>query len=141
MSKKGKKSKSKKSKDQYELSDETGHKLGSQIQEMINANAARNRNRQKQQESESDSQWGAHMQNMKFRQVNYQRVRTEQLAKIPQLMRQRGLKLKKGITYAEQQVIENEIRRLDPSITAAEAHAGVFAISNPAARRRIYTEG
>ncbi|KAA6365349.1 MAG: hypothetical protein EZS28_039126 [Streblomastix strix] len=56
-------------------------------------------------------------------------------------MRQSGLKLQKGITQAEQQVIENEIRRLDPSITAAEAHAGVFAISNPAARRRIYTEG
>ncbi|KAA6357691.1 MAG: hypothetical protein EZS28_046782, partial [Streblomastix strix] len=34
-----------------------------------------------------------------------------------------------------------EIRRMDPTITAAEAHAGVFAISNPAARRRIYTEG
>ncbi|KAA6395361.1 MAG: hypothetical protein EZS28_009115 [Streblomastix strix] len=56
-------------------------------------------------------------------------------------MRQRGLKLKIGITQAEQQVIENEIRRMDSSITAAEAHGGVFAISNPAARRRIYTEG
>jgi hypothetical protein len=30
---------------------------------------------------------------------------------------------------------------MDPTITAAEAHGGVFAISNPAARRRIYTEG
>ncbi|KAA6324871.1 MAG: hypothetical protein EZS28_054137, partial [Streblomastix strix] len=56
-------------------------------------------------------------------------------------MRQRGLKLKTGITQKEQQVIDDEIRRMDPTITAAEAHAGVFAISNPAARRRIYTEG
>ncbi|KAA6389636.1 MAG: hypothetical protein EZS28_014839 [Streblomastix strix] len=56
-------------------------------------------------------------------------------------MRQRGLKLKTEITQKEYQVIEDEIRRMDPSITAAEAHGGVFAISNPAARRRIYTEG
>ncbi|KAA6396274.1 MAG: hypothetical protein EZS28_008200 [Streblomastix strix] len=55
-------------------------------------------------------------------------------------MRIRGLKLKTGITLKEQQVIEDEIRRMDPSITAAQAHGGVFAISNPAARRRIYTE-
>ncbi|KAA6358168.1 MAG: hypothetical protein EZS28_046305, partial [Streblomastix strix] len=94
-----------------------------------------------QQESESDYDYAKRMQEKKFRQVNYQRLRTEQLAKIPQLMRQGGLKLKKGITQAEQQVIENEIRRMDPLITAAEAHGGVFAISNPAARRRVYTEG
>ncbi|KAA6391150.1 MAG: hypothetical protein EZS28_013324 [Streblomastix strix] len=56
-------------------------------------------------------------------------------------MRQRGLKLKRGVTQKEQQVIEDEIRLIDPSITSAEAHEGVFAISNPAARRRIYTEG
>ncbi|KAA6388450.1 MAG: hypothetical protein EZS28_016024 [Streblomastix strix] len=56
-------------------------------------------------------------------------------------MRQRSLKLKTGITQKEQQVIENEIRRMDPTITAAEAHGGVFAISNQAERKRIYTEG
>ncbi|KAA6374942.1 MAG: hypothetical protein EZS28_029531 [Streblomastix strix] len=56
-------------------------------------------------------------------------------------MRQRGLKLKTGITQKEQQIIEDEICRMDPTITAAEAHGRVFAISNPAARRRIYTEG
>ncbi|KAA6389348.1 MAG: hypothetical protein EZS28_015126 [Streblomastix strix] len=94
-----------------------------------------------QQDPVSDYENAKHKQDKKFRQVNYQRLRTELLAKIPQLMRQSGLKLKKGITQAEQQVIENEIRRMDPSITAAEAHGGVFAISNPAARRRIYTEG
>ncbi|KAA6381279.1 MAG: hypothetical protein EZS28_023192, partial [Streblomastix strix] len=48
---------------------------------------------------------------------------------------------KAGIIYAEQQVIQDEIGRMDSSITAAEAHGDVFAISNPAARRRIYTEG
>ncbi|KAA6385744.1 MAG: hypothetical protein EZS28_018729 [Streblomastix strix] len=94
-----------------------------------------------QQDPESDYEYAKHIQEKKFRQVNYQRLRTEQLAKIPELMRQKGLKLKKGITQAEQYVIENEIRRMDTSITAAEAHGGVFAISNPAARRRIYTEG
>ncbi|KAA6354691.1 MAG: hypothetical protein EZS28_049782, partial [Streblomastix strix] len=139
MSKKGKKSKSKKSRDDYELSDETGHRLGSQIQEMINANAARSR--QKQQDPQSDYEYATNMQKKKFIQLNYQRLRTAQLSRIPQLMRQRGLKLKTGITQAEQQIIEDEIRRMDPSITAAEAHGGVFAISNKAARRRIYTEG
>ncbi|KAA6380763.1 MAG: hypothetical protein EZS28_023710 [Streblomastix strix] len=88
-----------------------------------------------QQVTESDYEYAKHMQQKKFRKVNYQRLRTKQLAKIPQLIRQSGLKLKKGITQAEQQVIENEICRTDPSITAAEAHRGVFAIPNPAARR------
>ncbi|KAA6374066.1 MAG: hypothetical protein EZS28_030408 [Streblomastix strix] len=94
-----------------------------------------------QYDPESDYEYAKHMQEKKFRQVNYQRLRTEQLAKILELMRQKGLKLKKGITQAEQQIIEDEIRRMDTSITAAEAHGGVLAISNPAARRRIYTEG
>ncbi|KAA6397294.1 MAG: hypothetical protein EZS28_007182 [Streblomastix strix] len=56
-------------------------------------------------------------------------------------MRQRGLKLKTGITQAEKQVIEDEIRHIDPSITAIEAHGSVFAISNLSARRRVYGEG
>ncbi|KAA6392660.1 MAG: hypothetical protein EZS28_011808 [Streblomastix strix] len=134
--------KSSKSKSDHELSENAAYRFGGQIYGMINANIARNRSRQKQQDPESDSQWGAHMQNKKFIQLNYQRLRTEQLSRIPQLVRQRGLKLKKGMTQAEQQVIENEILRMDPSITAAaEAHGSVFAISNPAARRRIYTEG
>ncbi|KAA6371195.1 MAG: hypothetical protein EZS28_033277 [Streblomastix strix] len=139
MSKKGKQSS--KSKSDHELSDNSALDLGGQIQEIINANIARNRRRQKQQDPESDYEYAQHMQKKKFIQLNYQRVRTEQLAKIPQLMRKSGLKLKKGTTQAEQQVIENEIRHIDPSITAVEAHAGVFAISNPVARRRIYTEG
>ncbi|KAA6402664.1 MAG: hypothetical protein EZS28_001810 [Streblomastix strix] len=55
-------------------------------------------------------------------------------------MRQRGLKVKTRITQKEQQIIEDEIRRTDPTITAAHAHAGVLAISNSAARRRLYGE-
>ncbi|KAA6370023.1 MAG: hypothetical protein EZS28_034451 [Streblomastix strix] len=96
---------------------------------------------QQQQDPESDPDYAQHLQKKKFIQLNYQRLRTEQLARIPQLMRQRGLKLKTGITQKEQQVIENEIRRMYPTITAAEAHGGVFAISNQAERKRIYTEG
>ncbi|KAA6382106.1 MAG: hypothetical protein EZS28_022368 [Streblomastix strix] len=94
-----------------------------------------------QQEPGSDYEYAKHIQEKKFRQVNYQRLRTEQLAKIPQLMRYSGQKLKKGITQSKQQVIEIEIRRMDPTISAVEAHGGAFAISNPAARRRVYTEG
>ncbi|KAA6372560.1 MAG: hypothetical protein EZS28_031913 [Streblomastix strix] len=89
---------------------------------------------------ESDYEYAQHMQ-QKFRQVNQQRLGTEQLAKIPQLLKQSGRKLKKGITQAEQQSIEQEICRIDPIITDAEAHGGLFAISNPVARRRIYTIG
>ncbi|KAA6372065.1 MAG: hypothetical protein EZS28_032407 [Streblomastix strix] len=81
------------------------------------------------------------MQDKKFRQLNYQRLRTEKLARIPQLLKQSGRKLKKGMTQAEQQSIVQEIRCLDPTITAAEAHDGLFAIDNPAARRRICTKG
>ncbi|KAA6383167.1 MAG: hypothetical protein EZS28_021307 [Streblomastix strix] len=136
MPKKGKKSKSKQSTHEYELSDKTAYQLWSQIQEIINQNAARIRRKQKQSESESESQWEARMQGKKFRQLNYQCLRTKQLAMIPLLMKQRGLKLKKGITQAEQQVIENETHRMDPAITAAETHGGVFAITNPAVRRR-----
>ncbi|KAA6326237.1 MAG: hypothetical protein EZS28_053977, partial [Streblomastix strix] len=122
MPKKGKKGKqSQKSKSDHELSDNTAYMLGGQIQEMINRNMARNRWRQKQQDPESDPEYAQHLQKKKFIQLNYQRLRTEQLSRIPQLMRQRGLKLKTGITQKEQQVIEEEIRRMDPSITAAEA--------------------
>ncbi|KAA6365522.1 MAG: hypothetical protein EZS28_038951 [Streblomastix strix] len=53
-------------------------------------------------------------------------------------MRQKGLMLKTGITQKEQQVTEDEIRRMDPTITAAEAHGGVFALSDPITRSKIY---
>ncbi|KAA6368737.1 MAG: hypothetical protein EZS28_035736 [Streblomastix strix] len=81
------------------------------------------------------------MQKKKFIQLNYLRVPTAQLANVPQLLKQSDHKLKKGIIQAEQQIIEKQIHHLDPTITAAEVHAGVFAIDNPAARRRIYGEG
>ncbi|KAA6399241.1 MAG: hypothetical protein EZS28_005229 [Streblomastix strix] len=142
MSKKGKKAnKSQKPKVDYKLSDNAVYDLGGKIQSIINQNATKNRRKQKQSESESDSQWEAHIQGKKFRQINYQRVPTDQLYMIPQLMKQRDLKIKTGITQKEQQIIEDEIRRMDPTITAAEAHAGVFAISNRAVRRRVYGEG
>ncbi|KAA6377955.1 MAG: hypothetical protein EZS28_026518 [Streblomastix strix] len=67
--------------------------------------------------------------------MSYLQVILIQLAKIAQLLRQSGLKLKKVITQKEQQLIEDEIRRIDASITAAVAHGGVFAISNLPTRR------
>ncbi|KAA6377904.1 MAG: hypothetical protein EZS28_026569 [Streblomastix strix] len=90
--------------------------------------------KQKQQLSEdgNDYQYAQHMQENKFRQVNYQRVKTQQLAKIPQTMKQRFLKLKQEISQAELQHIEQEIRSLNPQISAAEAHVGAYAITNPA---------
>ncbi|KAA6372840.1 MAG: hypothetical protein EZS28_031633 [Streblomastix strix] len=45
------------------------------------------------------------------------------------------------MTSHQEKLIEQEIRRIDPQISAADAHAGRFAINNPAARRRIYTKG
>ncbi|KAA6391798.1 MAG: hypothetical protein EZS28_012674 [Streblomastix strix] len=99
--------------------------------------------RQKQlyTEDESDSQYAQQMKEKKFRYVNYQHVRTVKLVKISQLMKLGDLKLKQGITQTELWSIEQEIHRLEPDISAAEAHAGAFAISNPAARRRICTKG
>ncbi|KAA6376361.1 MAG: hypothetical protein EZS28_028112 [Streblomastix strix] len=70
-----------------------------------------------------------------------QKQQSEHETKILQLMRQRRLKLKKSKIQAEQQIIEDKIRHKHPQIQAAEAHGGVFAISNTAAKRRIYTEG
>ncbi|KAA6371487.1 MAG: hypothetical protein EZS28_032986 [Streblomastix strix] len=77
------------------------------------------------------------MKQHKTRQLQKKRINTDQIAKIPQILKSRRLKLKKVMTRDEQQFIQDEIRRIDPTITFGEAYAEIYALRDPPARCRV----
>ncbi|KAA6334663.1 MAG: hypothetical protein EZS28_053039, partial [Streblomastix strix] len=50
----------------------------------------------------------------------------------------KGLKLRKGMTTADNRAIKEEIRRADPLIRPVDAMAGVLGLTDHKARRLVY---
>ncbi|KAA6368850.1 MAG: hypothetical protein EZS28_035624 [Streblomastix strix] len=72
------------------------------------------------------------------RQIKKQKYDPTAVAKIPDIMLARGLKLRKGMTTVDERNIEDEIMRVDPSIRPVEAMAGVLGLIDHKARRLVY---
>ncbi|KAA6389096.1 MAG: hypothetical protein EZS28_015380 [Streblomastix strix] len=90
-------------------------------------------------ERSSNPEWRQQMQSKKGqRQINKQKYDPTAVAKIPDIMLARGLKLRKGMSTVDKRNVEDEIMRIDPSIRPVDAMAGVLGLTDHQARRLVY---
>ncbi|KAA6363867.1 MAG: hypothetical protein EZS28_040606 [Streblomastix strix] len=92
----------------------------------------------KQQTITGINDWRAEMESKPYRIFNYQRYRPPQVAKIPDILKSRGIKLKKGMSRKQEQKIEQEILRSDPEIQPYDAHVGILGLIYDAHKRQVY---
>ncbi|KAA6380945.1 MAG: hypothetical protein EZS28_023528 [Streblomastix strix] len=84
------------------------------------------------------SNWRTKMESRPWSVYNQQQYRRPQVAKIPEMLQSRGIKLKRGMSSKEQQKIQQEIIRYDDQISPFEAKLGVLGIIDDTAKRKIY---
>ncbi|KAA6352546.1 MAG: hypothetical protein EZS28_051810, partial [Streblomastix strix] len=65
-------------------------------------------------------------------------VDLNQVAKIPQILKNQGVKLKKGMGARQKQQIVDQIRAIDPSITQKEGLTGIIGLTNKTKNRQSY---
>ncbi|KAA6364217.1 MAG: hypothetical protein EZS28_040256 [Streblomastix strix] len=82
--------------------------------------------------------WKTTMQAKPWRVYNYQPYRPPQVVKIPDILKSRGIKLKKGMNSKQQEKIQQEIIRSDSEITQFEAKLGVLGLIDDTQKRKIY---
>ncbi|KAA6316294.1 MAG: hypothetical protein EZS28_055282, partial [Streblomastix strix] len=82
--------------------------------------------------------WRANMLAKPWRVYNYQPYRPPQVAKIPDILKSKGIKLKRGMTSKQQEKIQQEIMRYDNEIQPIEAKFGVLGLIDDIAKRKIY---
>ncbi|KAA6391247.1 MAG: hypothetical protein EZS28_013221 [Streblomastix strix] len=82
--------------------------------------------------------WRANMEAKPWRVYNYQPYRPPQVAKIPDILKSRGIKLKKGMSSKQQAKIQQEIMPYDHEIQPIEAKLGVLGIIDDTQKRKIY---
>ncbi|KAA6371639.1 MAG: hypothetical protein EZS28_032834 [Streblomastix strix] len=93
-------------------------------------------------EHSSNPEWKQQMQSKKGqRQIKKQKYDPTAVAKIPDIMLARGLKLRKGMSAVDKRNIEDEIMRVDPTIRPVDAMAGVLGLTDHKARRLVYRPG
>ncbi|KAA6366985.1 MAG: hypothetical protein EZS28_037489 [Streblomastix strix] len=82
--------------------------------------------------------WRATMLAKPLRVYNYQQFRPPQVAKIPDMLKSRGIKLKRGMTSKQQEKIQQEILRYDDQISPFEAKLGVLGLIDDTQKPKIY---
>ncbi|KAA6389497.1 MAG: hypothetical protein EZS28_014977 [Streblomastix strix] len=82
--------------------------------------------------------WRADMEAKPYRIFNYQKYRPPQVAKIPDILRSRGIKLNKAMNRKQEEKIQQEIMRYDNEIQPIEAKLGVLGIIDDTQKRKIY---
>ncbi|KAA6356114.1 MAG: hypothetical protein EZS28_048359, partial [Streblomastix strix] len=82
--------------------------------------------------------WRATMQAKPWRVYNYQPFRPPQVAKIPDMLKSRGIQLKRGMTSKQQEKIQKEILRYDNEIAPFEAKLGVLGLIDDTQKPKIY---
>ncbi|KAA6370630.1 MAG: hypothetical protein EZS28_033843 [Streblomastix strix] len=61
-----------------------------------------------------------------------------QIAKVPQILKNQGIKLKKHMGAIQKQRIVDKIRTFDPSLTQKEATVGLLGLTNKTMNRQTY---
>ncbi|KAA6365281.1 MAG: hypothetical protein EZS28_039192 [Streblomastix strix] len=82
--------------------------------------------------------WRATMLAKPLRVYNYQQFRPPQVAKIPDILKSKGIKLKKGMSSKQQEKIQQEILRYDDQISPFEAKLGVLGLIDDTQKPKIY---
>ncbi|KAA6361101.1 MAG: hypothetical protein EZS28_043372 [Streblomastix strix] len=65
-------------------------------------------------------------------------VDLNQVAKIPDILKNQGIILKRRMSALQKQQIINQVRAIDPSITQKEGAAGVIGLTNKTRNREVY---
>ncbi|KAA6363534.1 MAG: hypothetical protein EZS28_040939 [Streblomastix strix] len=65
-------------------------------------------------------------------------VDLNQVAKIPQILKNQGIILKRRMSALQKQQIINQVRAIDPTITQLEGSAGIIGLTNKTRNREVY---
>ncbi|KAA6377506.1 MAG: hypothetical protein EZS28_026966, partial [Streblomastix strix] len=84
------------------------------------------------------SNWRTNMESRPWSVYNYQPYRRPQVAKIPDILKSKGIKLKRGMTSKQQEKIQQQILSYDDQIAPIEAKFGVLGLIDDTAKRKIY---
>ncbi|KAA6389804.1 MAG: hypothetical protein EZS28_014669 [Streblomastix strix] len=70
--------------------------------------------------------------------VDGQEVNPSNVGRVPQMLKTKGIKLKKGMPTRQKQQIADQINAADPEISKHEALVGVLGLTNKTMNRRVY---
>ncbi|KAA6393517.1 MAG: hypothetical protein EZS28_010953 [Streblomastix strix] len=70
--------------------------------------------------------------------IDGQEVNPSNVRRVPQMLKTKGIKLKKGMSTRQKQQIAAQINAIDPEITPHEALIGVLGLTNKTMNRRVY---
>ncbi|KAA6379979.1 MAG: hypothetical protein EZS28_024493 [Streblomastix strix] len=70
--------------------------------------------------------------------IDGQEVNPSNVRRVPQMLKTKGIKLKKGMSTRQKQQIADQINAADPEISKREALIGVLGLTNKTMNRRVY---
>ncbi|KAA6398827.1 MAG: hypothetical protein EZS28_005645 [Streblomastix strix] len=70
--------------------------------------------------------------------IDSQEVNPSNVERVPQMLKTKGIKLKKGMSTRQKQQIADQINAADPEISKHEALVGVLGLTNKTMNRRVY---
>ncbi|KAA6364895.1 MAG: hypothetical protein EZS28_039578 [Streblomastix strix] len=79
-----------------------------------------------------------HMAQRGTMRIDGKDVDLNQVAKIPDILKNQGIFLKRRMSARQKQQIINQVRAIDPSITQKEGSAGVIGLTNKTKNREVY---